>query len=152
MANEISRWDPSKELDQLQSKLSTLFGRSALRMNGDQDEAMTVAEWAPLVDIAEDDNEYLITVEIPEVQKEKVKVTVNQGVLSIQGERILERSENSKKFHRVERAYGRFSRNFTLPDYVDGNRIAADFKDGVLRVHVPKSEQAKPKSIQVKIA
>ena len=152
MTNEISRWDPSKELDQLQSKLSTLFGRSALRMNGDKDESMTVAEWAPLVDIAEDDNEYLITVEIPEVQKEQVKVTVNQGVLSIQGERMLERSENGKKFHRVERAYGRFSRSFTLPDYVDGNRIAADFKDGVLRVHVPKSEQAKPRSIQVKIA
>jgi HSP20 family protein len=152
MANDISRWDPLKELDQLQSRLSTLFGRSALRNNGEKDEAMTVAEWAPLVDIAEDDNEYLINVELPEIQKENVRVTVNHGVLSIQGERMFEQSENGKKYHRVERAYGRFSRSFTLPDYVDGNRIAADFKEGVLRVHVPKSEQAKPKSIQVKIA
>jgi HSP20 family protein len=152
MANAIERWDPLKELDQLQSRLSTLFGRSALRNHGDKDEAMTVAAWAPLVDIAEDDNEYLINVELPEVQKDNVKVTVNQGVLSIQGERTMEREENGKKYHRVERAYGSFSRSFTLPDYVDGNRIAAEFKEGVLRVHVPKSEQAKPKSIQVKIA
>ena len=152
MANAIARWDPLKELDQLQSRLSTLFGRSALRNNGEKDESMTVAEWAPLVDIAEDDNEYLITAEIPEVPKDNVKVTVNQGVLSIQGERTMEREENGKKYHRVERAYGSFSRSFTLPDYVDGNRIAAEFKEGVLRVHVPKSEQAKPKSIQVKIS
>ncbi len=152
MANDISRWDPLKELDQLQSRLSTLFGRSALRNNGEKEETMTVAEWAPLVDIAEDDNEYLINVEIPEIQKENVRVTVNQGVMSIQGERTFEQPENGKKYHRVERAYGRFSRSFTLPDYVDGNRITADFKEGVLRVHVPKSEQAKPKSIQVKIA
>ena len=152
MANEMSPWNPQRELDQLQSRLSTLFGRSALRNNGEKDETMTVAEWAPLVDIAEDDNEYLINAEIPEIQKENVKVTVNQGVLSIQGERLFEQPEKGKKYHRLERAYGRFSRSFTLPDYVDGNRIAADFKDGVLRVHVPKSEQAKPKSIQIKIA
>ena len=152
MTNAISRWDPLKELDQLQSRLSTIFGRSALRSNGDKDESMTVAQWAPLVDIAEDDNEYLINVEIPEVPKENVKVTVNQGVLSIEGERAWQGEENGKKYHRVERAYGSFSRSFTLPDYVDGNKIAADYKEGVLRVHVPKSEQAKPKSIQVKIA
>ena len=152
MANAIHRWDPLKELDQLQSRLSTLFARNALRSNGDKDEAMTVAEWAPLVDIMEDNNEYLINVELPAVQKENVKVTVNQGVLSIEGERTMEREENGKKYHRVERAYGSFSRSFTLPDSVDGSRISADFKDGVLRVHVPKSEQAKPKSIQVKVA
>jgi HSP20 family protein len=151
MANALAKWHPLQELDQLQTRLSTLFGRSALRNNGDKDEAMTVAEWAPLVDIAEDDNEYVITSELPEVEKENVKVTVNHGVLSIQGERSMERKENGKKYHRVERAYGRFSRSFTLPDYVDGNRIAAEFKDGILRVHLPKSEEAKPKSIQVKI-
>ena len=128
-----------------------MFASSALRSNGDKDEAIAVTQWAPLVDIAEDDNEYLINVELPEVQKENVKVTVNQGVLSIQGERMMEKEENGRKYHRVERAYGSFSRSFTLPDYVDGNRIAAEFKDGILRVHVPKSEQAKPKSIQVSI-
>ena len=149
--NAITRWDPFRELDELQSRLSTLFGRAALRKNGAKDEALAVAEWAPLVDIVEDDNEYLIKAELPEVKKDEVKVTVQDDVLTITGERQYEKEEKEKKYHRVERAYGSFARSFTLPEDADGEKVAAEFKDGVLKVHLPKSEKARPKSIEVKI-
>ncbi len=149
--NAITRWDPFRELDELQSRLSTLFGRAPIRKNGAKDEALAVAEWAPLVDIVEDDNEYLIKAELPEVKKDEVKVTVQDDVLTITGERQYEKEEKEKKYHRVERAYGSFARSFTLPEDADGEKVAAEFKDGVLKVHLPKSEKARPKSIEVKI-
>ena len=150
--NAITPWDPFKELDELQTRLSTLFGRSPLRKNGEKDEAMTVAEWAPLVDIVEDEHEYLIKAELPEVKKEEVKVTVQDGVLTLAGERKFVKEEKDKKYHRVERAYGSFVRSFSLPEDADENKVMADFKDGVLQVHLPKSEKARPKNIEVKIA
>ena len=113
---------------------------------------MTVAEWAPLVDIVEDDHEYLIKAEVPEVKKEDVKVTVQNGVLSLMGDRKFTKEEKDKKYHRVERAYGSFVRTFSLPEDADENKVSADFKDGVLQVHLPKSEKARPKNIEVKIA
>jgi HSP20 family protein len=150
--NVTTRWDPYKELDELQTRLSTLFGRAPVRTDGGKDEAITVAEWAPLVDIVEDEHEYLIKAELPEVKKEAVKVTVQDGVLSVAGERKLVKEEKGKKYHRVERAYGSFARSFSLPEDGDENKVTADFKDGVLQVHVPKSEKARPKNIDVKIA
>ena len=149
--NAITRWDPFRELDELQTRLSALFGRAPVRKNGAKDEAMTVAEWTPLVDIVEDDKEYLIKAELPEVKQEDVKVTVQNDVLTISGERMFEKEEKDRKYHRVERAYGSFARSFTLPEDADGEKVAAEFKNGVLKVHLPKSEQAKPKSIEVKI-
>ena len=150
--NAITRWDPFKELDELQTRLSTLLGRAPVRKDGGKDEAMTVAEWAPLVDIVEDDHEYLIKAEVPEVKKEDVKVTVQNGVLSLMGDRKFTKEEKDKKYHRVERAYGSFVRSFSLPEDADENKVSADFKDGVLQVHLPKSEKARPKNIEVKIA
>src|SRR5881396_3620668 len=97
--NAITRWDPFKELDELQSRLSTMFGRAPVRKDGGRDEAMTVAEWAPLVDIVEDDHEYLIKAEVPEVKKEDVKVTVQNGVLSLMGDRKFTKEEKDKKYH-----------------------------------------------------
>jgi len=149
--NAITRWDPFRELEEMQNRLSTLVGRAPVRKNGEKKEAMTVAEWAPLVDITEDDKEYLIKAELPEVKKEDVKLTAHDNVLTITGERKYEKEEKGKKYHRVERAYGSFERSFTLPEDADEGKIAAEFKDGVLKVHLPKSEKAKPKSIEVKI-
>jgi len=145
-----TRWDPFNELEEMEKRLATLFGRAPLRKNGDKD-VMTVAEWAPLVDITEDEKEYVIKAELPEVKKEDVKLTVHDDVLSISGERKYEKEEKGKKYHRVERAYGSFTRSFTLPEDADASKVAADYKDGVLKVHLPKSEKAKPKSIEVKI-
>jgi len=148
--NALTRWDPFRELEDLQSRLSTMFGRVPLRKNGDK-EVMTVAEWAPLVDITEDEKEYLIKAELPEVKKEDIKLTVHDDVLTITGERKYEKEEKGKKYHRVERAYGSFTRSFTLPDDADATKVMAESKDGILKVHVPKSEKAKPKSIEVKV-
>jgi HSP20 family protein len=150
--NAMTRWDPFKELEDLQNRLSTLFGRAPVRKDGGKEEAMTIAEWAPLVDISEDDKEYLIKAELPEVKKEDVKVTVQDDVLTISGERTLEKEEKGKKYHRVERAYGSFARSFTLPEDADATKVNAEFKDGVLKVRMAKSEKAKPKSVEVKLA
>jgi HSP20 family protein len=144
------RWDPFKELEEMEKRLATLFGRVPLRSEGEK-EAMTVAEWSPLVDITEDEKEYLIKAELPEVKKEDVKLTIQDNVLSISGERKYEKEEKGKKYHRVERAYGSFMRSFTLPEDADGSKVSAEYKDGVLKVHLPKSEKAKPKAIEVKV-
>ena len=149
--NAIMRWDPIRELEELQNRMSTVFGRAPLAKDGGK-ESMTVAQWAPLVDISEDEKEYLIKAELPEVKKEDVKVSVQNDVLSITGERKSEKEEKGKKFHRVERAYGSFYRSFTLPEDADGSKVAAEFKDGLLKVRLPKSENAKPKNIEVKVA
>jgi HSP20 family protein len=147
--NPLTKWNPFRELEDIQNRLSSLFGRTPLRGFGE--EAMTVSEWTPLVDIAEDDKEYLIKAELPEVKKEDVKVTVENGVLTITGERKFEKEEKGKKYHRVERGYGSFMRSFTLPEGAAGDKISAEFKDGVLKVHLAKSAEAKPKSIDVKV-
>jgi HSP20 family protein len=114
-------------------------------------EALTVAQWSPLVDITEDEKEYLIKAELPEMKKEDVRLTVENDVLAISGERKFEKEEKGRKYHRVERAYGSFVRSFSLPEDADGSKVTADFKDGMLQVHLPKSEKAKPKAIEIKV-
>ena len=104
------------------------------------------------MDVSEDDKEYVIKAEIPEVKKEDVKVMVQDGVLVIQGERKQEKEEKGKKFHRIERTYGTFVRSFAVPDDADETKVMAEFKDGMLTVHLPKSEKAKPRAIEVKVA
>lgn len=146
-----TRWDPFKELEEIEKRLSTWLGQPAVRREGEK-EALTVAEWSPLVDISEDEKEYLIKAEIPEMKKEDIKISVQDNVLSISGERKYEKEEKGKKYHRVERAYGNFIRSFTLPEDSDGGRVAAEYKDGVLKVRLPKSEKTKPKAIEVKVA
>ena len=149
----LTRWEPFREMEDFQNRLSTLFGRTPLRRgNGHGREEITLADWTPLADITEDEREYLIKAELPELQREDVKVTVENGVLTITGERKFEKEEKKKKYHRVERGYGTFMRSFTLPDDADFNKVNAQFKNGVLMVHVPKSERAQPKQIEVKVA
>src|SRR5574341_101076 len=148
----LTRCDPFKELDETQARPSTLFGPAPVRKEGEREERMTLTDWAPLVDVIEDEKEYLVKAELPEVKKDDVKITVQDEVLTVSGERTQEKEEKGKKFHRIERAYGSFSRSFTLPEDADASKIAADFKNGVLTVHLPKSERAKPKSIEVKIS
>ncbi len=147
----MTRWNPFKELEDMEKRLSTYFGRPLARTNGEK-EAITVSEWAPLVDIAEDDKEYLIKAEVPEMKKEDIKLNVHDDILTISGERKYEKEEKGKKYHRVERAYGSFTRSFTLPEDADGSKVSAEYKEGVLKVHLPKSEKAKPKAIEVKVA
>jgi len=151
--NALTKWNAFREMEELENRLSSLFNlRPARQNNGDSEERMTVAEWAPLVDITEDNTEYVIKADLPEVRKEDLKLTVENGVLTIVGERHLEKEEKGLRYHRVERAHGSFARSFTLPDNADPTRVQADFKNGVLAVRVAKDEKSQPKTIQVKIA
>jgi HSP20 family protein len=134
-------------------RFSRLFDRPLVaRALPGAEEALISADWAPLVDIEETEQEYLVKAELPEVKKEDVKVSLEDGVLTIQGERRLEKEEKGKKIHRIERAYGKFVRSFAVPRDVDDEKIAAEFKDGVLAVHVPKTAAAKPRAVEVKVA
>ena len=146
----LVRWDPFLELEDISERLNRVFSRPSLRNSGKEN--LTVADWMPTVDISETEGEYLIKAELPEVRKEDVKVTVENGVLTLQGERRQEKEEKGKRFHRVERSYGSFVRSFTLPESVDESSVKAEYKDGVLNLHLPKSEKVKPKAIDVKVA
>ncbi|HWC65717.1 MAG TPA: Hsp20/alpha crystallin family protein [Thermoanaerobaculia bacterium] len=150
---ELMRMEtPIRGLDKLSETLNRFlanpwptFDRAPL------EEALTVADWSPAVDIQENDKEYLIKAEIPEVKKENVKLTVEEGALTIRGERFKEKEEKGKRFHRMERSYGTFLRSFTLPVDADEKKIEAKFEDGMLNVILPKSEINKPKAIEIKV-
>jgi HSP20 family protein len=149
----LIRWNPLREMEDIQRRMTSLFDGGIIHRSNltNDEENITVPEWAPLVDIAEDEKEYLLKIELPEVQKEDVKVTLENGTLTISGERKAEKEEKTRKFHRVERSYGRFVRSFTVPDGASAENVKAEFKDGVLRVHLTKSERARPKQIEVKV-
>ena len=135
-----------------QHALGSLVNRPPVHWPEGQKEPLAVAEWAPLVDISEDDKEYQIKAELPEVKKEDVRVMAEEGTLTIMGERKFEKEEKGKKYHRVERTYGSFGRSFSLPDDASPAKVCAEFKDGVLTVHLVKTEKAKPQQIEVKVA
>ena len=135
----------------MQNRLALLFGRRwPLPRNGGEEE-FTATAWSPLVDIAENDKEYTVKAELPGMNKEDIKVTVKVVYSAITGERKVEKDEKHKEYHRIERSYGTFTRGFTLPEGAASDKISAEFKDGVLKVRLPKDENLKPKSVEVKI-
>ena len=140
----LVKWDPWREIEDIFAKVVDVP-----RTRGQ--EVLATGDWAPRVDIAEIDKEFLIKVEIPEVKKEDVKVNVDNGILTIRGERKQEKDEMGKRFHRIERHYGFFTRSFTLPDNVDEAKITASFKDGMLNIQIQKAKVAKQKSIEVRV-
>jgi HSP20 family protein len=150
----ITKWDPMRELEEMAAGLNRLLrGPLATRSSfGGEDEALVGFDWTPLVDVSETPREYLIKAELPEVKREDVKVAIEDGVLTIQGERRREKEEKDRKVHRVERAYGKFVRTFTVPKDVDEKKVAAEFRDGLLYVHVPRVEAAKPRHVDIKVA
>jgi HSP20 family protein len=145
----LVKWDPFAELEDVSKSLNRIFGRFPARP-ADR-EALAVADWAPTVDISETDSAYMIKGEIPGVNKEDVKVTIEDGMITMRGERKLEKEEKDKKFHRIERSYGSFMRSFRVPDDVDENAVKAEFKDGMINVTLPKSGKSKARSINVSI-
>lgn len=139
----LVKWDPFRELEDVTDRLNRIFGRSAIRTESSPG-MLGMADWSPSVDISETDTEYLIKGEIPGVKKEDVRVTIDGGMLTLQGERKMEKEEKGKKFHRVECSYGSFMRSFRMPDDADLDNVKAEFKDGMINVSLPKS--AKPAS------
>ncbi len=138
-----------REMEEFSERLNRFFG-PRFRGNGEK-ESLVVTDWTPFVDIQETETEYLLKAELPEVKKEDVKVTVENGVLMIEGERKQEKEETGRKFHRIERSFGTFLRTFTVPTDAEENKVAADFKDGILRVHLPKTVKPRPKAMEVKV-
>lgn len=139
--------DPYRELFDLQRDINQLFDASYAAPGED----VALRAWTPAVDVYEDENSFLIKLELPEVNKDDVKVSLNENTLSISGERRVENEQKRDNYHRVERSYGQFYRSFTLPPNVNTAAINAQFKDGMLRLTLPKKEEAKPKQIEVKV-
>jgi len=140
-----------RELEHLSDRLNRfLTGQRPSNARG-QEETMALADWAPAVDVIETDGEFQIRAELPGVEKDGVKLSVEDRILMITGRREQEKEEKGKRYHKVERAYGSFARSFTLPDTVDDQKLTAEFKNGVLTVRLPKSEKARPKSIEVTV-
>ena len=150
--NGIVRWDPFRELEEIHNRLTGIFDRTPMRPDDKRESIAAATEWAPMVDISENEKHYTIKVELPEMKREDIKVSVENGVLAVSGERKFEKEEKDRKYHRVERAYGSFLRSFSLPDNADANQVNAQYRDGVLTVNVAKSEKAKPRSVEVKVA
>jgi len=147
----VVRWNPLQELEDMSDRLNRLFSRQDEGGSNGR-ETMMVAEWVPSVDISETNEAFHLAVELPEVRREDVKVSLEDGVLTIQGERKQHLAEKDHKLHRTERSYGRFVRSFSLATVVDETKVTAEFKDGVLHIRLPKLEKAKPKTIEVKAA
>jgi HSP20 family protein len=144
----IVRWDPFRELESIQTRLNRMFSDRPFR--GEEDE-LSFAEWAPAMDVRETNTEYLIKADLPDVRKEEVKVEFENGVLTVEGERKIDKEEKDTKYHKIERGYGKFVRRFALPTEVDGTKVSAEFREGVLNVHLPKSPNGK-RAIEVKVA
>ena len=145
----LVKWNPLREFDDLQARLNRLLGDLPMRR---ENEEMFFGNWAPAVDIQETEKEYLVKADLPDVKREDVKVEVLEGVLTLEGERRQEKEEKGKTFHKMEREYGKFVRRFSLPSEIDTAKIAAEFKDGVLNIRLPKTAIAKPKLVEVKVA
>jgi len=144
----LVRWTPFHDMTLLQNHMNRLFDGA---MQGWPGEANGTRNWVPPADIHETDNDLIVTTDLPGVDPKNVDVRVENNVLTITGERPFEPVEN-ESIHRVERMYGGFARSFTLSTPVDADKIHATYKDGVLRISLPKAEQAKPKRIQIAAA
>ena len=142
----ITTWEPLRDLENMFDRYSRAIGWPMGRS-----QELLNAEWSPRVDISEMDDQFTIKAEIPEVKKEDVKVSLEEGVLCIQGERRHEKEEKGRKFHRMERTYGNFMRSFTLPGNVDEDHIHASFRDGMLILDIPKTKAAASKPIEIAV-
>lgn len=147
--NALTRWDPFRELADVHGRLSSILGRPARGENSSNHGTPPTADWVPVVDIAENESGYLLKIEIPGAREDDVSVKVEDRTLTIAGERKPETAEGVR-YIRMERAHGSFKRVFQLTENVDPDKVEARYRNGVLEVHVGKSEVSKPRVIQVK--
>ncbi|MFW5876340.1 MAG: Hsp20/alpha crystallin family protein [Myxococcota bacterium] len=142
-------WNPFREMEDMMDRMSRVFGRTP----GGDGEQLSMADWSPSVNIREDDEAYVVEAELPSLKKEDVKVAVEEGMLTIEGERKLQKEEGEKgsKYHRVETAYGSFARRFALPEDADDEKVDARFENGMLEVTIPKSGQKKPRAREISV-
>jgi HSP20 family protein len=141
---ELSNWSPFSNLRDHINRIFDLYPTNRA--------TESFGDWSPALDAFEDKDKYVVTVEVPGLKKEDINVVVHDGVLTVSGERKSEKDVKEGTVHRTERFYGKFSRSVSLPSAVKADQVAAAYKDGVLKVEVPKADEAKPKSIEVKIS
>ena len=150
--NKVITWNPLREMEEAQNRFNRFFSVGfPNRMGSGEIPSLAVADWSPEVDISEDDQGYLLKADLPEMKKDDVRVTVEDGILSVSGERKSEKEDQKKKFHRIERSFGTFRRSFTLPEDADSTKVTAEFHDGVLKVHLQTTPIARSKAIEVKV-
>jgi HSP20 family protein len=151
--NKLITWNPLREMEEAQNRFNPFFlAGFPNRMGSDEIHSLKVADWSPEVDISEDEHGYLLKADLPEMKKDDVRVTVEDGILCVFGERKSVKEDQKRKFHRIERSFGTFRRSFTLPEDADSTKVTAEFRDGVLKVHLPTTTKARSKALEVKVA
>jgi HSP20 family protein len=144
----ITRWDPFRDLGILQERMNRVFEDAAVR-GWKNDEPSATTSWSPAVDIYETDSEIMVQAELPGVDRKDIALQLENNVLTLKGDRRFEKETNQENYHRIERSYGAFSRAFTIPTIVDEDKIRADYRDGILKIALPKKEQVKAKQIKI---
>jgi HSP20 family protein len=150
----LVKWNPTRELLNVEREFNKLFNTFNRRFgfdDGEMDKELENAVWSPLTDISENKDQYILKMDLPGVSKENLKLSFHDGELIISGERKQEKEDKDSKYHRIERTYGKYYRSFTLPQTIQADKINAEFKDGQLTITVPKSEEAKPKELEIKV-
>jgi HSP20 family protein len=146
----IVRFDPFRELSQMQDRINRIFGEA---YRGKEDDVLSRGDWTPAVDIFENgQHEIVIKAELPGLKREDIDIRVENSTLTLRGERKHDADVKQENYHRVERAYGSFSRSFALPSTVNAEKVSAAFADGVLTITLPMREEAKPRQIQVAVS
>jgi len=140
----LTRWDPFRDLQERMNRMFEDTGRGWR-----SEEPSSTTTWSPAVDIYETDHEILVQAELPGVDRKDISLHLEKNVLTLKGERRFEKETKQENYHRIERAYGGFSRSFAIPATVEEDKIRADYKDGILKIALPKKEQVKPKQIQI---
>jgi len=143
----VIRWDPFRDMNVLQDRMNRLFEDAGHGWRNSEPSATTA--WSPAVDIFETEGEIVVKAELPGMERKDITLSLEKNVLTLKGERRFDKETKEENYHRVERAYGGFSRSFSIPATVDDEKIRADYKDGVLKIILPKKEQLKPKQIQI---
>jgi HSP20 family protein len=143
----IIRWDPFRDLVTLREKMNRLF-EDAVTARG-QERDLISSTWTPSVDIYETENELILTAEVPGIDEKDIEIKVEDNTLSIRGERTLDKETKEENYHRIERSYGSFFRSFSIPQFIDQDKIEAEHESGVLRIVMPKRPESKPKTVKV---
>jgi len=144
----VIKWEPFRDVDDV---FDRFLAETMRRWPRQTSEGRAAQEWAPAADVSETDSEYLIKADLPEVRKDEVSITVQDGVLTLSGERRQEKREETERLHRIERAYGSFARRFALPENADEQGIRAESRDGVILIHIPKQKVVQPQPRQIAI-
>ena len=151
----LVRFNPARDFFNLDREFNRMFNtfndRFGLSKKSDKDEEYENAVWMPLTDVAEDNDNYYLKADLPGIKKEDVNISYSEGSLRISGERSQEKESKDKKYHRIERSYGKYYRSFNLPGQIKEDKIKAEFKDGQLNVIIPKADEVKPKEIDIKV-